>query len=104
MKPIALSALALLLAQSAGAQSQETGREIFERHCIHCHGPGADMAGTQQLTLTRGEDKALLTERNDLAKEYIEYVVRNGLRAMPPFVPSDLTEKDLAALTAYLSD
>lgn len=104
MKTVTMAFLVVLLQQSAGAQAEETGRGVFERHCIHCHGPGEDMAGTQQLALTRGEDKALLTERDDLAPEYIEYVVRHGLKAMPPFVPSDLTEDDLKALTAYLSD
>ena len=95
--------LAAVLA-GAGAGAQESAGEAqFNRHCVHCHGPGVESVGTVQLARTRGADFALLTERTDLAAPYIEFVVRNGLKAMPAFVPSDLTADDLAALTEYLT-
>lgn len=104
MKLIALAAAAALLAVTAPAVAAElTGKEVFDRHCVHCHGPGNDATGTLQLARTRGKDKALLTERKDLPAEYIQYVVRHGLKAMPAFVPSDLTDAQLQALTAYLA-
>lgn len=105
MKTIHLvSAVACLAIPAAGmAQTVEEGKAVFESKCIYCHGPGKDMAGTMQLARTRGEDKALLAERHDLAPEYIEYVVRHGLRAMPPFVPADVTREELQALIAYLT-
>ena len=56
-----------------------------------------------QLSRTRGQDKALLTQRTDLAPDYIEYVVRHGLKSMPPFVPSDLTDDKLKALVRFLT-
>lgn len=80
-----------------------TGKEVFDRHCVHCHGTDIDAAGTRQLARTRGEDKALLTERDDLTAEYVEFVVRHGLKSMPAFVPSDLTEARLKVLTDYLT-
>ena len=46
---------------------------------------------------------ARLWERKDLPAEYIRIVVRNGLKAMPAFVPSDLTDTQLQALTEYLT-
>jgi hypothetical protein len=39
-----------------------------------------------------------------LPPEYIRIVVRHGLRAMPAFVPSDLTDAQLQALTEYLTN
>ena len=45
----------------------------------------------------------MLTERNDLRPPYIQYVVRHGLKAMPAFLPSDLTDAQLEALADYLT-
>jgi mono/diheme cytochrome c family protein len=84
------------------AAADMTGRELFEHYCSYCHG-SSDGPGTVQLKRTRGADKALLTERADLAPDYIEYVVRHGLKSMPPFAPSDLTEAKLKALVAFLA-
>ena len=55
-----------------------------------------------QLAGRAARTKALLTERKDLPPEYIEYIVRHGLKAMPAFVPSDLTDAQLKALIAFL--
>ena len=79
-----------------------TGQQVFEHYCSYCHG-SADGPGTMQLKRTRGADKALLAGRRDLASDYIEYIVRHGLKSMPPFVPSDLTEAKLRALVAFLT-
>lgn len=104
MKSIALSASAALLAATVPALAADlSGQEVFDRHCVHCHGPGNEGAGTLQLARTRGADKALLTERTDLRPEYIQYIVRHGLKAMPAFVPSDLTDAELEALNDYLT-
>jgi mono/diheme cytochrome c family protein len=102
---VKLSLLTLALAgfSSAAWCDELTGQQVFDKYCVYCHGPDAEGAGTRQLAATRGEDKALLAERSDLAPEYVRYVVRNGLRAMPPFVPSELTEQQLEALTEFLS-
>jgi (+)-pinoresinol hydroxylase len=105
VKPIASITVvgALLAAGGLAAAADPTGEEVFNRHCVHCHGPGGEMTGTQQLARTRGKDKALLTERDDLPPEYIQMIVRQGLKAMPAFVPSDLTDAQLKALADYLS-
>lgn len=97
---VLLAALAALSSPAFGAEM--TGREVFARYCSYCHGSG-DGPGTQQLGRTRGADKALLAERTDLAPEYIGYIVRHGLKSMPPFVPSDLTEGKLQALVEFLT-
>jgi mono/diheme cytochrome c family protein len=105
MNLAAVAACAALVAAAAPARAAElTGKEVFDRHCVHCHGAGDEMTGTLQLARTRGKDKALLTERDDLPAEYVRMVVRQGLKAMPAFVPSDLTDAQLRALVDYLAD
>jgi len=52
--------------------------------------------------MTRGKDKAVLEERKDLTADYIHKIVRNGLMAMPAFLPTDLTDAQLDALSGYL--
>jgi mono/diheme cytochrome c family protein len=105
MKLIASIASAALLATSAPAVAADlTEKEVFDRHCVHCHGQRDDAPGTLQLARTRGRDKAVLTERDDLPAAYIRMIVRQGLKAMPAFVPSDLTEAQLATLADYLSE
>jgi cytochrome c5 len=99
--------VSLLMAALSGvamaADSAEmTGKEAFDHYCTYCHGAD-DGPGTMQLKRTRGKDLARLTERTNLSADYVQYVVRHGLRAMPPFVPSDLTDAQLKALAAFLA-
>ncbi len=104
MKHLARPALGVALLASLALPAlgaEMTGKEVFEHYCTWCHG-AADGPGTLQLKRTRGAEKALLAQRTDLAPEYIESVVRHGLKSMPPFVPSDLTDARLKALVAYL--
>jgi len=87
---------------AADAPGAMTGKQVFEHYCIQCHGPG-DWPGTMQLARTRGKDKALLAERKDLAPDYVATIVRQGLKSMPPFAPSDLTDARLKALVEFLT-
>jgi len=95
---------ALLFASTAAlaAEPVPAGKAVFDRNCSHCHAPGPYRPGTLQLGLTRGPDRAVLEERTDLTADYVRHVVRHGLKAMPPFVPSTITEAELRALTDYL--
>lgn len=91
------------LATTPAHTAEMTGKEVFDHYCTYCHA-SSDGPGTMQLRRTRAKDQALpLTERTDLKPAYVEYVVRNGLRSMPAFVPSDLTEERLRALVAFLA-
>ena len=100
LKVFAAATLTGMSTLAAGADM--TGREVFDHYCTWCHG-SSDGPGTMQLGRTRGKDKALLTERHDLPPAYIESVVRHGLKSMPPFVPSDLTDAKLKALVRFLA-
>lgn len=90
------------------------GHEVFHQRCAACHAgiPGETfgppflppMAGTQALrTRYEGTVPAVLDERTNLTPELIETVVRDGLRSMPFFRPTELSDEDLAALIAYLT-
>jgi mono/diheme cytochrome c family protein len=81
----------------------DTGEGIFARQCAYCHAPGVDHPGTMQLGATRGEDFAVLVEREDLTADYVKYIVRNGLNGMPPFTPTTLTDAELDTVAAYLA-
>jgi len=97
-----VSLLALLVASMPSARAETSGKQVFDHYCAHCHGAG-DAPGTLQLGRTRGKDRALLAARSDLAPDFIEHVVRHGLKSMPPFTPSDLNDADLEALVRFLT-
>ena len=46
---------------------------------------------------------ALLTERTDLAPEYIGAVLRTWTNGMAAFRPTEITDSELEALIAYLT-
>jgi mono/diheme cytochrome c family protein len=104
MKSYFSLALALLLLglSSAAFTMEKEGQAVFTKHCSHCHAPGLDRPGTLQLSVTRGEAYALLEQRTDLNVDYIKYIVRHGLKTMPGFKPTTLTEPELDALADYL--
>ncbi len=93
-------ALAVTAQFAAGAEM--TGKDVFNHYCVYCHGAG-DRPGTMQLGRTRGADKAVLQDRSDLPPDYIRMVVRHGLKSMPPFTPSDLTDAKLESLIRFLT-
>lgn len=97
---LVVSALGSVATPAVAAEM--TGKEVFDHYCTHCHGSD-EGPGTMQLSRTRGQDKGSLAKRRDLAPDYIEYIVRHGLKSMPPFVPSDLTDAKLKALLAFLT-
>lgn len=80
-----------------------TGKEIFDGQCAHCHAPGDEGAGTLQLAATRGPEYAVLETRTDLTSDYVKYIVRHGLNAMPPFKPTTITDAELDELAGYLA-
>jgi mono/diheme cytochrome c family protein len=83
--------------------AEAAGARAFARQCSHCHSASAESPGTLQLALTRGKDKAVLTNRKDLSREYIQVIVRNGLRSMPAFTPADLPDAELTAIAAFIA-
>ena len=80
---------------------QAAGARLYTAKCGLCHvgfAPGTIMLGRRL-----GEDHKLLSERHNLTAPYISAVVRHGLRGMPAITRVDLSDEDLARITAYLT-
>ncbi|AYO75642.1 c-type cytochrome [Sphingobium yanoikuyae] len=80
------------------------GEKLFERNCIGCHAAkvSPDYPGTYALAKTRGDAFAIITRRKDLDAETISAVVRSGIGFMPAFGPTEIDDRQLAALAAYV--
>ena len=88
---------------SEPAVGKERGRQVYVQWCAICHESGPGMAGTDGLKRKyKGELPALLTEREDLQADYIEYIVRNGIASMPFFRKVEISDEDLEALNLFL--
>jgi hypothetical protein len=62
------------------------------------------MPGTDALAAKyKGTKPALLEERTDLAPQFIEIFVRNGVSVMPRFRKTELSDAELEALSAHLT-
>ena len=86
------------------AEGAARGKQVYEQWCIICHDSGPGMAGTSAMQRRyQGKLPALLTERDDLAAEYISLLVRQGVKSMPFFRKTEISDEDLAALNLYLS-
>ena len=85
------------------AEDVVTGERVFRQWCIHCHGEDNSGPGTLRLAWDKSEDKSLLTERDDLNREYVRVVVRRGLDEMPSFRITEISEMELNALANFLS-
>jgi mono/diheme cytochrome c family protein len=108
----ALAIAALMVgswAALASAQDAERGQAKFEHSCAPCHGAGigddgrALLPGTDALRIKyQGSLPALLEQRTDLNADAIRTFVRRGTWSMPPFRPTEVTERDIQDIAAYL--
>ena len=106
MKPLLLAPLAMVVvlafspvvANSAGKWAPET---YYADRCARCHGPSG--WGTRTLARRVPAEQAELTRRAQLPASYIAFVVRHGVGSMPQFTPTELTDRQLAELAAWLT-
>jgi len=108
-RAIGLAALAWLACGTAFAQDAERGKAKFDHTCAPCHGAGvgddgrAMLPGTDALRIKyQGSLPALLEQRTDLNADAIRTFVRRGTWSMPPFRPTELTEREIQDIAAYL--
>jgi (+)-pinoresinol hydroxylase len=103
-----LAAITLIFAAQAFAAPKpddaqiERGHKVYQKWCYPCHGPGADKPGTASLA-ARGQKPAVLAERTDLTPATIKTFVRHGVLFMPTFRKTEISDADLAAISAYLT-
>jgi mono/diheme cytochrome c family protein len=115
MSRITRSALVLLLLTTGAAAvaqepaAVERGKAKFEHTCAPCHGDGlgddgrAMLPGTDALRIKyQGSLPALIEKRTDLNVDAIRTFVRRGTWSMPPFRPTEVSERDIEDIAAYL--
>jgi mono/diheme cytochrome c family protein len=91
------------LAAAAQSGDVERGRAVYSYWCAPCHAAGPGHPGTQALQAKyNGDIPAVLVEREDLSPEIVATFVRQGVSVMAPFRKTEVSDADLAALSAYL--
>jgi mono/diheme cytochrome c family protein len=88
---------------SPAKAARSAGWKIFEKWCGGCHstaeGPGS-MALQRKY---QGTLPAVLEQRSNLLPEYVNFTVRHGISFMPSFRKTEISDADLALLSAYLA-
>lgn len=83
----------------------ERGAAVFNNWCSACHARGGQNApGTTSLqNKYQGSVPAALEDRRDLTADVLKTFVRNGVATMAPFRKTEVSDADLDALAAYLT-
>jgi mono/diheme cytochrome c family protein len=99
-----------LAGSAAAAESgqPERGRAAYQYWCATCHAAGQwegrQLPGTISLQLKyNGSRPAALEERTDLTPEYVSYVIRHGSGGMPFFRKTEISDRDMGDIAAYLA-
>lgn len=97
------------LARETRVDPVAAGKQVYERQCSACHGPGPgyppfpEKPGTGALRAKYdGVVPALLTDRRDLTPQVVAFFVRNGVSVMPAYRKTEISDAELAQLGAYL--
>ena len=106
MKLLALGVLAIgaglaLPTIAANSADKWPPQTFYADRCARCHGPSGWATRTLAKRVPAGQ--AELTRRAQLPASYIAFVVRHGVGSMPQFMPTELTDRQVAALAAWLA-
>jgi (+)-pinoresinol hydroxylase len=103
MKGVVICALIFAGAVHA-AEPPANGQAVYEKWCAPCHAPGPGHPGTQSLQLKyKGQLPPVLLDRTDLTPQVVSTFVRQGVLLMAPFRKTEITDAQLAALSAYVA-
>ena len=102
--PIAAWSRTTATAEDSGT-SVERGAAVFNNWCSACHSRGPQNApGTASLqNKYQGSVPAVLQDRRDLTPDLVKFFVRNGVAMMAPLRKTEVSDADLDALAAYLT-
>lgn len=87
---------------SASTAQLTDGSKVYARWCVECHN-ARGFATVKLRERYQDSEPAILTERKDLNADLVKYVVRNGISFMPSFRKTEITDRELAALSNYLA-
>ena len=108
MKSGLLALVLLCVGSAASAADGPTlvhGAQVFEKWCLPCHGHGDQFPGTVALGVKyQNKLPGALQDRTDLAADFVKAVVRTGVTVMPFFRKTEVSDADLDALAAYLTE
>lgn len=86
------------------------GEKVYQAWCASCHAagignPGNDLKPGADAIRAKynGRVPAVLSERTDLTPEVVRLFVRQGASVMAFFRKTEISDRDLADLGAYLS-
>jgi mono/diheme cytochrome c family protein len=112
MMRIACGAVLLMCGMSSalaqgvpGPAAVKSGAEVFRRWCVECHGEGQHPGTSALQRKYQGSIPAALEQRSgaQLPEALIRQAVRNGVSYMPFFRKTEVTDRELGALVAYLT-
>lgn len=89
-----------------GAAAQDAlpdGGQLYQARCSYCHAAGPVRPGTAALERRLGKERSVLESRSDLPAPYVAHVVRFGMGAMIPFRRTEISDRELEAITAWLA-
>jgi mono/diheme cytochrome c family protein len=89
------------LAANTVDDSSATGAQLFASRCGMCHRAGG--MGTGLLTRRPNGGTGLLEERQDLVRDFVIAVARNGSGNMPRIPRGEVSDAQLARIAAYLA-
>ena len=98
---LAIGAALALPAIAADGGDKWTPQTFYADRCAMCHGPSG--WGTRTLSRRVPAGQAELTRRAQLPASYIAFVVRHGFGSMPQFTPTEVTDRQLTELAAWLA-
>ena len=88
---------------AAKPASIEAGRQLYQRWCLSCHAAGPGHPGTTALdALYQGAVPSVLEQGTNLDAAAIAHFVRNGRSTMPTFRKSEINDRELGDIAAYL--
>jgi (+)-pinoresinol hydroxylase len=105
---LCLSVVLVIVPSLASAEDMaKRGSVVFQEWCAPCHAAvsGTDrLAGTSTLEqIYKGSKPAALEQRTDLTPAFVSAIVRHGINAMPAFRKTEISDSDVAAVSAYLA-
>jgi mono/diheme cytochrome c family protein len=77
------------------------GKALFHEKCAMCHGVGG--MGTGLLARRVDPKVAELEKRDDLTPDYVITAARTGIGNMPTIARGEVSDKQMAAIAAYLA-
>jgi (+)-pinoresinol hydroxylase len=110
VKAIVLGLAAVAAGTPALAADAEHGHAVFLKWCAPCHGPGIGNNGAPMkpgayalFAKYNNTLSPLIEERTDLQPDFIKVIVRNGITMMPFTRKTEISDRDLDDLVAWLT-